>query len=56
MIDRFLVVHMLVVLKQVAEMISVVSVELLDGGVLDFVDRFLEKSRLLRVGDRTFRP
>ena len=34
-------------------MISVVPVGP-DGGVLDFVDRFMEKSRLLRVGDRTF--
>ena len=37
-------------------MISVVPVGPPDGGVLDFVDRFMENSRLLRVGDRTFRP
>ena len=33
-------------------MISVVSVGPPDGEVLDFVDCFMERSRLLRVGDR----
>ena len=44
------------VFKQVAETISVVSVGPPDGGVLDGVDHFMETPRLLRVGDRQFRP
>ena len=46
--DRFTPGQLFVVLEQDAGMISVVPVELPDGGVLDVVDHFMETFSKLR--------